>query len=130
MKDKVQGARWAPVFLLCRALSEAKSKTKAELSAAGSAEQLENESQAQTELSASQFGTLNECELKAKQEFSERNKQSLVKPSRRRRLNLVQKLYWRFLGIESGYRKRKWNKISRELDRCGYRAEKLIIIPV
>ena len=71
-------------------------------------------------LSASQFGTLNECELKAKQEFSERNKQSLVKPSRRRRLNLVQKLYWRFLGIESGYRKRKWNKISRELDRCGY----------
>ena len=54
----------------------------------------------------------------------------LVKPSRRRRLNLVQKLYWRFLGIESGYRKRKWNKISREFDRCGYRAEKLIIIPV
>lgn len=69
MKDKVQGARWAPVFLLCRALSEAKSKTKAELS-------------------ASQFRTLNECELKAKQEFSERNKQSIVKPSRRRRLNL------------------------------------------
>jgi len=98
-------------FSLCRALSEAKPKAKAELS-------------------ASQFGTLNECELKAKQEFSERNKQSLVKPSRRRRLNLVQKLYWRFLGIESGYRKRKWNKISREFDRCGYRAEKLIIIPV
>ena len=47
-------------FSLCRALSEAESKTKAELS-------------------ASQFGTLNECELKAKQEFSERNKQSLVK---------------------------------------------------
>lgn len=85
-------------FSLCRALSEVKPKA---------------------ELSASQFGTLNECELKAKQEFSERNKQSLV-----------QKLYWRFLGIESGYRKRKWNKISRELDRCGYRAEKLIIIPV
>ena len=30
-------------------------------------------------LSASQFRTLNECELKAKQEFSERNKQSIVK---------------------------------------------------
>jgi len=42
----------------------------------------------------------------------------------------VQKLYWRFLGIVSGYRKRKWNKISRELDRCGYRAGKLIIIPI
>lgn len=47
-------------FSLCRALSEAESKAKAELS-------------------ASQFGTLNECELKAKQEFSERNKQSIVK---------------------------------------------------
>ena len=47
-------------FSLCRALSEAKPKAKAELS-------------------ASQFGTLNECELKAKQEFSERNKQSIVK---------------------------------------------------
>ena len=45
-------------FLLCRALSEAESKTKAELS-------------------ASQFGTLNECKPKAKQEFSERNKQSI-----------------------------------------------------
>ena len=61
-------------FSLCRALSEAEPKTKAELS-------------------ASQFRTLNECELKAKQEFSERNKQSIVKPSivkpsRRRRLNL------------------------------------------
>ena len=62
------------------------------------------------------------------QEFSERNKQSIVKPSRR--LNLVQKLYWRFRGIELGYRKRKWSKIPREFDRCGYRAEKLIIIPV
>ena len=98
-------------FSLCRALSEAKPKAKAELS-------------------ASQFGTLNECELKAKQEFSERNKQSIVKPSRRRRLNLVQKLHWRFCGIESGYKKRKWNKIPRELDRCGYRVKKLIIIPV
>ena len=47
-------------FSLRRALSEAKPKAKAELS-------------------ASQFGTLNECELKAKQEFSERNKQSIVK---------------------------------------------------
>lgn len=47
-------------FSLCRALSEAEPKAKAELS-------------------ASQFGTLNECELKAKQEFSERNKQSIVK---------------------------------------------------
>ena len=47
-------------FSLRRALSEAESKTKAELS-------------------ASQFRTLNECELKAKQEFSERNKQSIVK---------------------------------------------------
>ena len=45
-------------FLLCRALSEAESKTK-------------------DELSASQFGTLNECKPKAKQEFSERNKQSI-----------------------------------------------------
>ena len=58
MKDKVQGARWAPVFFLCRALSEAESKKKAELS-------------------ASQFGTLNECKPEAKQEFSERNKQSV-----------------------------------------------------
>ena len=98
-------------FSLCRALSEAKPKAKAELS-------------------ASQFRTLNECELKAKQEFSERSKQSIVKPSRRRRLNLVQKLHWRFCGIESGYKKRKWNKIPRELDRCGYRVKKLIIIPV
>ena len=97
-------------FSLCRALSEAKPKAKAELS-------------------ASQFGTLNECELKAKQEFSERNKQSLVKPSRRRRLNLVQKLYWRFLGIESGYRKRKWNKISRAVGRRGYKIEKEFTIP-
>lgn len=71
MKDKVQGARWAPVFFLRRALSEAESKTRLKLSAshtcalnesksetqhefsaAGSAEQLENESKAQLELSA------------------------------------------------------------------------------
>ena len=58
MKDKVQGAQWAPVFFLCRALSESKPKAK-------------------LELSASQFGTLNECKPKAKQEFSERNKQSI-----------------------------------------------------
>ena len=45
-------------FLLCRALSESKPG-------------------AQLELSASQFGTLNECKPKAKQEFSERNKQSI-----------------------------------------------------
>ena len=96
MKDKVQGARWAPVFFLRRALSESKPgaqlelsashtcalneskpETQHEFSAAGSAERLGNEPKAQLELSASQFGTLNECKPKAKQEFSERNKQSI-----------------------------------------------------
>ena len=42
---------------------------------------------------------------------------------------LVQKLYWRFLGIESGYRKRKWNKISRAVGRRGYKIEKEFTIP-
>ncbi len=52
MKDKVQGARWAPVFLLCRALSEAEPKAKAELSASHTCALNESKSETQHEFSA------------------------------------------------------------------------------
>ena len=52
MKDKVQGAQWAPVFFLCRALSESKPKAQLELSASHTCALNESKSETLHEFSA------------------------------------------------------------------------------